>query len=55
MALDYNGKEGCHFYRTPPVAALIDPVAGREPLLRSLSNIVWAPIKDGLTEFHSFG
>ena len=50
MALDYNGKEGiATSIGHAPIAALIDPVAGsRNAVAESLSNIVWAPIKDGL-------
>jgi phosphoribosylformylglycinamidine synthase len=50
MALDYNGKEGAATSMGhSPVAALIDPVAGsRTAIAEALSNIVWAPIKDGL-------
>jgi phosphoribosylformylglycinamidine synthase len=50
MALDYNGKEGiATSIGHAPVAALIDPVAGsRNAIAESLSNIIWAPIKDGL-------
>ncbi|MGO4820712.1 MULTISPECIES: phosphoribosylformylglycinamidine synthase [unclassified Flavobacterium] len=50
MALDYNGKEGiATSLGHSPVAALIDPVAGsRTAIAESLSNIVWAPIKNGL-------
>ncbi len=50
MALDYNGKEGiATSIGHAPIAALIDPVAGsRNAIAESLSNIVWAPIKDGL-------
>jgi phosphoribosylformylglycinamidine synthase len=50
MALDYNGKEGiATSIGHSPIAALIDPVAGsRNAIAESLSNIVWAPIKDGL-------
>ncbi len=50
MALDYTGKEGiATSIGHSPIAALIDPVAGsRTALAESLSNIVWAPIKDGL-------
>ncbi|MFD1294168.1 phosphoribosylformylglycinamidine synthase [Lutibacter holmesii] len=51
MALDYNGKEGiATSIGHSPVAALIDPAAGsRTAIAESLSNIVWAPIKDGLS------
>lgn len=50
MALDYNGKEGvATSIGHSPVAALIDPAAGsRTAIAESLSNIVWAPIKNGL-------
>ena len=50
MALDYNGKEGiATSIGHAPIAALIDPVAGsRNAIAESLSNIVWAPIKNGL-------
>ncbi|UMB61052.1 phosphoribosylformylglycinamidine synthase [Lutibacter sp. A80] len=50
MALDYNGIEGiATSIGHSPVAALIDPVAGsRTAIAESLSNIIWAPIKDGL-------
>jgi len=50
MALDYNGKEGvATSIGHSPIAALIDPEAGsRTAIAESLSNIIWAPIKDGL-------
>ncbi|AMC10186.1 phosphoribosylformylglycinamidine synthase [Lutibacter profundi] len=50
MALDYNGKEGiATSIGHAPIAALIDPAAGsRNAIAESLSNIIWAPIKDGL-------
>jgi phosphoribosylformylglycinamidine synthase len=50
MALDYVGKEGvATSIGHSPVAALIDPVAGsRTAIAEALSNIVWAPIKNGL-------
>jgi phosphoribosylformylglycinamidine synthase len=50
MALDYIGKEGiATSIGHSPIAALIDPVAGsRTAIAESLSNIIWAPIKDGL-------
>ena len=50
MALDYQGIEGvATSIGHSPVAALIDPVAGsRTAIAEALSNIVWAPIKDGL-------
>jgi len=50
VALDYLGKEGiATSIGHSPIASLIDPVAGtRTAIGESLSNIVWAPIKDGL-------
>ncbi|HUH52247.1 MAG TPA: phosphoribosylformylglycinamidine synthase [Flavobacterium sp.] len=50
MALDYKGKEGvATTIGHSPLTALIDPVAGsRNAIAESLSNIVWAPLKDGL-------
>ena len=50
MALDYQGKEGiATSIGHSPIASLIDPVAGtRTAIAESLSNIIWAPIKDGL-------
>ncbi|SNR36827.1 phosphoribosylformylglycinamidine synthase [Lutibacter flavus] len=50
MALDFNGKEGiATSIGHSPIAALIDPAIGsRTAIAESLSNIVWAPIKDGL-------
>jgi len=50
MALDYQGIEGvATSIGHSPIAALIDPVAGsRTAIAEALSNIVWAPIKDGL-------
>jgi len=50
VALDYTGKEGiATSIGHAPISALIDPVAGsRNAVAESLSNIVWAPIKDGL-------
>ena len=50
MALDYKGKEGiATSIGHAPIAALIDPVAGsRNAIAEALSNIVWAPLKDGL-------
>ena len=50
MALDYLGKEGiATSIGHSPIAALIDPVAGsRTAIAESLSNIVWAPIKEGM-------
>lgn len=50
VALDYQGKEGiATSIGHSPIASLIDPVAGtRTAIAEALSNIVWAPIKDGL-------
>jgi phosphoribosylformylglycinamidine synthase len=50
MALDYQGKEGiATSIGHAPISALIDPVAGsRNAIGEALSNIVWAPLKDGL-------
>ena len=50
VALDYVGKEGiATSIGHSPIASLIDPVAGtRTAIAESLSNIVWAPIKDGM-------
>ena len=50
MALDYQGKEGiATSIGHSPIAALIDPVAGsRTAIAEALSNIIWAPIKNGL-------
>ncbi len=50
MALDYQGKEGiATSIGHSPVSALVDPVAGsRNSIAEALSNIVWAPLKDGL-------
>ncbi len=50
MALDYQGKEGvATSIGHSPLTALIDPAAGsRNAITESLTNIVWAPLKDGL-------
>ena len=50
MALDYLGKEGiATSIGHSPIAALIDAAAGsRTAIAEALSNIIWAPIKDGL-------
>ncbi|TKC06198.1 phosphoribosylformylglycinamidine synthase [Pedobacter frigoris] len=50
MALDFQGKEGiATSIGHAPVSALIDPAAGsRIAIAESLSNILWAPLKDGL-------
>jgi len=51
MALDYLGKEGvATSIGHAPISALIDPAAGsRNAIGEALSNIIWAPIKDGIT------
>lgn len=50
MALDFNGKEGvATSIGHSPVSGLIDPVAGsRNAITEALTNIVWAPLEDGL-------
>lgn len=50
MALDYLGKEGiATSIGHSPIASLIDPIAGtRTAIAEALSNIIWAPIKDGM-------
>ncbi|MFC4210977.1 phosphoribosylformylglycinamidine synthase [Pedobacter lithocola] len=50
MALDFLGREGiATSVGHAPVSALIDAAAGsRIAIAESLSNIVWAPLKDGL-------
>ena len=50
MALDFKGKEGiATSIGHAPISALIDPVAGsRNAIAESLSNLVWAPLKDNL-------
>jgi phosphoribosylformylglycinamidine synthase len=50
MALDFKGKEGlATSIGHSPVSALIDPAAAsRTAIAESLSNIVFAPLKDGL-------
>uniref|UniRef100_UPI0040492B70 phosphoribosylformylglycinamidine synthase n=1 Tax=Daejeonella sp. TaxID=2805397 RepID=UPI0040492B70 len=50
MALDFKGMEGiATSIGHSPVSALIDPAAGsRTAIAEALSNIVWAPLKDGL-------
>ncbi|RZJ72178.1 phosphoribosylformylglycinamidine synthase [Flavobacterium sp.] len=51
MALDFNGKEGiATSIGHSPVAAIIDAAKGsRTAIAESLSNLVWAPIKNGLS------
>ncbi|HEY0177652.1 MAG TPA: phosphoribosylformylglycinamidine synthase, partial [Pedobacter sp.] len=50
-ALDFQGKDGiATSIGHAPLSALIDPAAGsRNAIAESLSNLVWAPLKDGLT------
>ncbi|OWP84518.1 phosphoribosylformylglycinamidine synthase [Flavobacterium davisii] len=50
MALDYKGKEGiATSIGHAPVAAIVDSVAGSKNAIgEALSNLVWAPLKDGL-------
>ncbi len=51
MALDYKSKEGiATTVGHSPLTALLDPVAGsRNAIGEALSNIVFAPIKNGLS------
>ena len=51
MALDYKSTEGvATSIGHAPISALIDPVAGsRNAIAESLSNIIWAPLKNGLS------
>ena len=50
MALDFHGKEGiATTIGHSPISALINPTAGsRNSIGEALSNIVFAPLKDGL-------
>ena len=50
MALDYSSQEGiATSIGHAPVAALIDPKAGsRAAITEALTNIIWAPLKNGL-------
>ncbi|MEK6495011.1 phosphoribosylformylglycinamidine synthase [Myroides odoratimimus] len=50
MALDYKGKEGiATTVGHAPVVAIVDPAAGsRNAIAEALSNIVWAPLKEGI-------
>ena len=50
MALDYKGKEGiATSIGHSPISGLINPQAGsRNSITEALTNIVWAPLKDGL-------
>ena len=50
MALDYKGKEGvATSIGHSPISGLINPIAGsRNSITEALTNIMWAPLKDGL-------
>ncbi|UJH69235.1 phosphoribosylformylglycinamidine synthase [Allomuricauda sp. SCSIO 65647] len=50
MALDFKGVDGlATSIGHSPISGLIDPVAGsRNSIAEALTNIVWAPIKEGL-------
>ena len=50
IALDFNGKEGiATSIGHSPISALINPTAGsRNSIGEALSNIIFAPLKDGL-------
>ena len=50
MALDYKGKEGiATSIGHSPISGLIEPTAGsKNSIAEALTNIVWAPLKDGL-------
>ncbi|MFK7810264.1 MAG: phosphoribosylformylglycinamidine synthase, partial [Saprospiraceae bacterium] len=50
MALDYTGKEGiATSIGHAPLSGLIDAAAGsRNAIAEALTNIMWAPLKDGL-------
>ena len=50
MALDFMGKEGiATSIGHSPISALIDPSAGsKNSIAEALTNIIWAPLKDGL-------
>jgi len=50
MALDYKGKEGiATSIGHSPISGLINPIAGsRNSITEALTNIIWAPLKDGL-------
>ena len=51
MALDFGGKEGiATSIGHSPISGLIHPQAGsRNSITEALTNIIWAPLKDGLT------
>lgn len=50
MALDFKGKEGiATTVGHAPIVAIVDPAAGsRNAIAEALSNIVWAPLKEGI-------
>ncbi len=50
MALDFKGKEGiATSIGHSPISGLVDPAAGsRNSIAEALTNIIWAPLKDGL-------
>lgn len=50
MALDYQGKEGiATTIGHSPISGLLNPEAGsKNSIAEALTNIVWAPLKDGL-------
>ncbi len=50
MALDFKGKDGiATAIGHSPISGLIDPAAGsRNSIAEALTNIIWAPLKDGL-------
>ena len=50
MALDFKGQEGiATSIGHSPISALIDPSAGsKNSIAESLTNLIWAPLKDGL-------
>lgn len=50
MALDYRSRHGiATAIGHSPISGLIDPVAGsKNSIAEALTNIVWAPLKDGL-------
>ncbi|MCK0131428.1 phosphoribosylformylglycinamidine synthase [Flavobacteriaceae bacterium F08102] len=51
MALDYKGKEGiATSIGHAPISGLVNPEAGsRNSITEALTNIIWAPLADGLT------
>ena len=50
MALDFKGEEGvATAVGHSPISGLVDPIAGSQnSIAESLTNIIWAPLKDGL-------